>query len=53
MHGKKLVKTIRKPGLGVSVNLVLHAQVCTREQTKVENVTGAVNIRKNGILHFR
>jgi len=34
MHDKKLVKTIRKRGLGVSGNLVLHARVCTREQTE-------------------
>jgi len=34
MHDEKLVKSIRKRGLGVSGNLVLHAQVCTHEQTE-------------------
>jgi len=53
MHDKKLVKTIRKRGLGVSGNLVLYARVCTREQTESRNVTGAVNTRINGMLHFR
>jgi len=51
MHDKKLVKTIRKRGLGVSGNLVLHARICTREQT--ENVTGAVNTCSNGMLYFQ
>jgi len=42
MHDKKLAKTIQKRGLGVSGNLVLHAQVCTHEQTGSRNVTGTL-----------
>jgi len=34
MYDKNLVKSIRKRGFGVSGNLVLHAWVCTREQTE-------------------
>jgi len=54
MHDKKLVKTIRKRGLGVSGNLVLYARVYVPvNKQKVENVTGAVNTHNNGMLHFR
>jgi len=37
MYDKKMVKTIRKRGLGVSGNLVLHARVRTHEQTESRN----------------
>jgi len=53
MRDKKLVKTVRKRGLGFQeISCFTHGYVLMNKQ-KVENVTGAVNTRNNRMFHIR